>query len=104
NKLSTFLLQIFDCILNLTAMMNKFTHVVSAIKLARTISLFFFFQLILFASAYAQLQEVRGTVKDQNGNPLTGVTIKLKGTARTTITDNEGRYSITVPSASSVLE
>lgn len=40
---------------------------------------------------------VKGVVKDDQGNKLPGVTIILKGLRMGTTTDNEGRFSITVP-------
>ncbi len=46
---------------------------------------------------------VSGTVKDEQGNGLPGVSIALKGTTRGTITDNSGQYKLTVPDASAVL-
>lgn len=46
---------------------------------------------------------VRGIVKDEKGQPIPGVGIKVKGTLITTTTDVNGSFSIEVPSASSVL-
>ncbi|NVO09357.1 MAG: carboxypeptidase-like regulatory domain-containing protein [Bacteroidales bacterium] len=50
------------------------------------------------------LQEitVTGTVKDEDG-PLPGVNIQVKGTMKGTITDPNGKFSIAVPDASSIL-
>jgi len=50
------------------------------------------------------LQEVTvtGTVKDEDG-PLPGVNILVKGTTQGTITDPNGKFSIIVPDASSIL-
>src|SRR3546814_174817 len=39
----------------------------------------------------------RGRVVDSNGGPLTGVSVKLKGTTIGATTNTEGRYTITVP-------
>lgn len=41
--------------------------------------------------------QVSGTVKDSKGNPLPGVTIKIKGVNKGTISDTNGRYQIEVP-------
>ena len=38
-----------------------------------------------------------GAVRDLNGEPLTGVTVMLKGTTQGTITDINGNYLITAP-------
>ncbi|MBL3655250.1 SusC/RagA family TonB-linked outer membrane protein [Fulvivirga sediminis] len=48
-------------------------------------------------------QTVKGIVKDEEGNPLPGVNILIKGTSQGTITDFEGNFSIEVPDESSVL-
>lgn len=44
-----------------------------------------------------QIQIVRGIVKDSGKQPLPGVTVMIKGTTVGTVTDAEGRYSLTVP-------
>lgn len=51
------------------------------------------------------LQErvVTGTVSDENGEPLPGVNIVIKGTTQGTITDVEGKYQISVPSEDVIL-
>lgn len=46
---------------------------------------------------------VRGTVTDQKGDPLPGVSILLKGTQRGTTSDESGRFSFNVPDEKSVL-
>jgi TonB-linked SusC/RagA family outer membrane protein len=51
-----------------------------------------------------QQQKVSGTVKDENGNPLPGVTVVVEGTTTGTVTDVSGKYSIDVPSAKSILK
>lgn len=47
--------------------------------------------------------KVAGTVKDDKGSPLTGVSVTIKGTNTGVTTDATGQYSITVPSKQSVL-
>ena len=46
------------------------------------------------AMAQANSYKVTGVVKDSNGEPLIGVTVKVKGTNRGTVTDLNGNYSI----------
>lgn len=46
----------------------------------------------------AQDTQVSGTILDETGTPLPGVTILLKGTTRGTTTDLDGKYSISAPS------
>ena len=41
-----------------------------------------------------QQGEVRGVVKDADGNPVPGVTVYVKGTTQGTITDENGQYSL----------
>ena len=47
---------------------------------------------------------ITGTVVDAEGNPMPGVNIVLKGTRTGTISDTNGRYSITVPDRNTVLQ
>lgn len=44
-------------------------------------------------SVVFQQNPVSGTVRDESGQPLPGVTIVVKGTTQGTITDNDGNYS-----------
>ncbi|GAB2794612.1 TonB-dependent receptor [Rhabdobacter roseus] len=46
---------------------------------------------------------IEGTVTDEKGEELPGVSIVLKGTSRGTTTDAAGRFELTVPDASAVL-
>ncbi|MEX1238926.1 MAG: carboxypeptidase-like regulatory domain-containing protein, partial [Cyclobacteriaceae bacterium] len=67
-----------------------------------------FFSLLLIGSAFARpaLQETRvtGTVTtSEDGVGLPGVSVLVQGTQQGTITDSEGKYSITVPNSSAVL-
>ncbi len=45
-------------------------------------------------TAAAQSNKVTGVIRDANGEPLIGATVKVKGTNRGTATDVDGRYSI----------
>jgi len=51
-----------------------------------------------------QEREVTGTVTDENGVPLPGATISLKGSTLAIATDESGNYRIKVPDQSAVLE
>lgn len=46
---------------------------------------------------------VKGRVTDENGNPLPGVTILVKGSSKGVVTDVNGEYSINVPDENAVL-
>lgn len=48
-------------------------------------------------------QVIAGTVMDTTGAPLSDVTVWVKGTRNGTVTDMEGRFSITVGHASTIL-
>lgn len=54
--------------------------------------------------AYAQQRSVSGTVKDQNGQPVVGLTVLEQGTGNGVTTDQDGRYDIKVSSSESILE
>lgn len=56
-----------------------------------------------FATIMAQMK-VSGTIKDSDGNILPGVSVIVKGTTTGTNSDLNGKYTITVPSASSALQ
>lgn len=62
--------------------------------------------LLMFASvvSFAQQHSVNGTVKDQNGQPVIGLTVLEQGTKNGVITNADGRYDITVSSSEAVLE
>jgi len=51
-----------------------------------------------YTAAMAQNKTVTGTVISGDGEPLSGVTVNLKGTKITTVTNASGHYSIKVPS------
>lgn len=48
------------------------------------------------SSAQQDNVTVRGTVTDKNGDPLIGASVKVKGQNITTVTDIDGKYSLTV--------
>lgn len=63
------------------------------------------FLLLLSLSAYAQEGiKVTGSVTDEQGEPLAGVNVMVRGSTVGTMTDANGEFTITVPGASSVLQ
>lgn len=69
----------------------------------RTITLLLLlFLLIPLTNSYAQIT-VSGTVNDDFGKPLVGVSVMLKGEGKGVITDINGYYSILTPHSNSVL-
>ncbi|MDR1594911.1 MAG: SusC/RagA family TonB-linked outer membrane protein [Prevotellaceae bacterium] len=54
-------------------------------------------------SANAQQFTVTGITSDESGEALAGVTVAVKGTSTGVASDNDGKYSITVPGRDAVL-
>lgn len=46
---------------------------------------------------------IHGTVSDRNGRPLEGITVRIKGSNRGTITDDKGFYLLHVPADTTIL-
>lgn len=57
---------------------------------------------VCLSGLYAEVN-VTGTVVDAKGEPLIGVSVVVKGTAKGTITDLNGKYEISAPSPGSFL-
>ena len=60
--------------------------------------------LFMSVTMFAQQHSVKGTVVDQNGQPIIGMTVMEQGTQNGTTTDIDGNYQITVSSGEAVLE
>lgn len=58
-----------------------------------------FFLLAILVAGYPVMAQdgrtIRGTVTDQRGNPLPGVTLSVKGTTQATSTDDRGQFELT---------
>jgi len=62
------------------------------------------FLLLVCSSSISFAQtKITGVVKDDKGETLIGVTVKVKNATGGTVTDNEGKFSLTVPTANAVL-
>ena len=55
---------------------------------------FFLIAVLAFCGMEAFAQNITGKVSDQDGKPLPGVSVYLKGTTSGVITDNQGAYSL----------
>lgn len=67
-------------------------------------SLFFLCVFLAGVTAMAQVKTITGKITStDDGGPLPGVSIKIKGTATGTSTDSNGAFTIQAPSPSSVL-
>ncbi|MDE6495213.1 MAG: carboxypeptidase-like regulatory domain-containing protein, partial [Duncaniella sp.] len=64
-------------------------------KLFRCISLLLLY--VGLGTAWAYADTVRGTVVDDTGEPLIGVSVLLQGTSQGIATDLDGQYSLNVP-------
>ena len=64
----------------------------------------FLLGVAIFTSSFCYSQQkISGKVTDENAAPLNGVSIVVKGSTTGTVSDENGDFSITVPSSSSVL-
>ncbi|HYV90466.1 MAG TPA: SusC/RagA family TonB-linked outer membrane protein [Chitinophagales bacterium] len=64
--------------------------------------LFFALFLSIPFNTIAQVQ-IGGTVTDSAGYTLPGATVSVKGTSKGTVTDNDGKFTLSVPDNNSVL-
>src|SRR5690606_38028905 len=68
----------------------------------KSFSVVCFLLLLVQLPAWAQ-NRVSGTVTDTEGEPLAGVSVRLKNTSAGVSTDAEGKYTISVPDAAGTL-
>jgi TonB-linked SusC/RagA family outer membrane protein len=57
----------------------------------------------VFTQSYAQTKTVIGTVKDEKGNPLSGVTVLVKNSKNASSTDKEGKFSVNALSTDKIV-
>lgn len=57
---------------------------------------------LLFSVAFSQNMDITGKITDENGNPVYGATVVVKGTTRATTTDQNGSFSISAPKGSTL--
>ncbi len=72
-------------------------------ELYRRLSLSFALMAMCASLAVAQGRNVSGTVNDEAGASMPGVSVLVKGTSQGTATDSDGRYTISVPGDDAVL-
>lgn len=56
-----------------------------------------FLTMIWYGQIYAQNNSISGTVRDASDAPLPGVSIIISGTSQGTVTDIDGKYSLSAP-------
>lgn len=66
-------------------------------RFARDAAMSLLFAAVLCGTAFAQQIQVSGTVTSADGDALQGVAVQVRGTETRTVTDANGRYSITAP-------
>ena len=72
---------------------------------SKILSLLSIFLLFMVMGTIAQTaRNVGGIVYDDNGNPLSGVTVTVKNSKEITTTNESGNFTIQVPANTSVLE
>jgi hypothetical protein len=59
--------------------------------------------LLLSFLTYAQTGQVRGIVTDENGSPIPGANVVVKGTTNGNMTDLNGRYQVNADSKSTLV-
>ena len=59
---------------------------------------------LIFISASAQQHSVQGNITDSTGTPLSNVTVNVKGTKISALTNQSGAFTINVPNNNAVLE
>ena len=72
-------------------------------KLYRRLSLTLASLLLLMTAVLAQEITVTGTVVDPNGGTMPGVNVVIKGTAKGTATDSQGRFTISAPADATLI-
>jgi len=85
-------------------MKNDAEHFDWLSKVFSILSLMF---LIVFLGVNLSAQEnkvIKGTVNDETGQPLPGVTVIVKGTTQGTVTDGDGNFSLTNISNDAILQ
>ena len=74
--------------------------------LRKKIPFIFLFTMFVLQSAvlFAQDRNISGTVVDESGEPVIGATVVTTGTNRSTITDLNGAFKLSVPSTAKTIE
>lgn len=76
------------------------------IKVKRVVESIFLLLFFVFVAAdsYAQQRTITGSVTDQQGEPLPGVTVVVAGTTIGTVTNGDGDFSLAIPTDAEMLQ
>lgn len=58
---------------------------------------------LFFTPVFAQTRTITGTVIGVNGNPISNASVTVKGTTIGTTTNDEGAFSLNIPTGSNIL-
>src|SRR5260221_1516331 len=72
-------------------------------KFYRSILLSLYFTCWLTTMTLAQSRGVTGIVKDPSGSAMPGVTVQVKGTTTGTVTDGDGKFSLSISGDNAVV-
>jgi TonB-dependent starch-binding outer membrane protein SusC len=73
-------------------------------KMKVFLSILICFCCLVVQQAHAQTKTITGTIKDDKGAVMKGVTISVKGNTVAAITDELGQFSIAVPVSATIIE
>ncbi|GEM_PF-4713024 len=59
--------------------------------------------LLLAAVSYGQVQSVKGKIIDENGQPVNGASVRIKGTQTGVVSESDGAFTISAASGSTLL-
>lgn len=66
-------------------------------------SLFLVLCMLSSGNTFAQDRQVTGTIRDEQGQPLPGANVLVKGTSNGVTTDANGRFTLTLPASEDIL-
>ena len=55
------------------------------------------YQIALIVKPLQKTKQIKGTVTDNNGVPITGVNVVVKGTTNGSVSDIDGKFTLNVP-------
>ena len=83
---------------------NRFFNIMKISILILLVGMFSISATVYNTETIQQSIAITGTVNDVFGDPLPGVSVKIKGTMQGTATDANGTYTLSVPNANITLE
>lgn len=78
----------------------KITSSICQIKFMRYLTTTLLFLFVSMMSFHSPVERVTGMVVDENGQPIVSATVMLKNSKKATVTDQQGKFTIEVPTGS----